>query len=264
MTNALMLTLIAGLATLVGGFIGTHRHMRQKKWLSVMLAFAAGAMLCVSVAELMPEALSSLAQNYGIGTGFVIVILAMVAGIIVVRAIDKLLPGSNSVRQAGLNNGIHNAVSKQSLRSGMLIAAIITIHNIPEGLVTFTGALHDISLGIALAAAIALHNLPEGISIASPIYAATHSRWRAMKYTIIASLAEPFGALVGYFVLLRATPDYAMGIIFAASAGMMLYVSISELLPSAHLHATHRRQPIVGVSSGVGVMACSLLLFNVL
>jgi len=149
------------------------------------------------------------------------------------------------------------------LRNGIVIAVIMAIHNFPEGIVTFTGAIHDMSLGLSLAFAIALHNIPEGISIASPIYAATKDKFKAIKYTILSALAEPLGALVGYVLLINAMPESMHGIIFAATAGMMTYISMSELLPSARFHSTRRRQPYLGTSAGAGVMAVSLIVINI-
>lgn len=258
-----MLTTLAGAATIVGGYFGTHRALQQKKWLSIMLAFAAGAMVCVALIDLLPEALESFAA-WNVHTSYVVVVVlaAMVVGAVLVRIIDRLIPGSNSVRTAAESNDTQVVTSSQFLRSGIMITAIIAIHNVPEGLVTFMGALHDVTLGVSLAVAIALHNIPEGISIASPIYIATGSRKKAMRYTVIAALAEPLGALLGYILLLQIAPEQIIGLIFAASAGMMVYVSLNELIPSARLHATRKHEPIIGLSSGAGVMAMSLLVFN--
>ena len=271
MLIALILTTLAGLATVFGGFIGVHKSMERPGRLSVMLAFAAGAMLCVSFLDLAPAASDSLSTSFGTTAGALATIFSFACGALIVYIIDKLIPCSNSVKCAmkeekdcmrQCRRGGEGRTIKL-LRNGIVIAVIMAIHNFPEGIVTFTGAMHDMSLGLSLAFAIALHNIPEGISIASPIYAATKDKFKAIKYTVLSALAEPLGALVGYILLISAMPESMHGIIFAATAGMMTYISMSELLPSARFHSTRRRQPYLGTSAGAGVMAVSLIVINI-
>jgi ZIP family zinc transporter len=272
MVLAFTLTLIAGLATIIGGIIGIHKSMNRPGRLSVMLAFAAGAMLCVSFLDLIPAAIDSLGHSSNTTLGLTITLLSITGGALIVYVIDRLIPCSNSVKCAikkekGCIRRDEREGSGQKmklLRSGIVITAIMAIHNFPEGIVTFTGAMHDMSLGLSLAFAIALHNIPEGISIASPVYAATGNKLRAIKYTIISALAEPLGALFGYVLLIRTLPESTYGAIFAATAGMMIYISLSELLPSACFHSTHKRQPFWGTGAGVSVIAVSLILMDVM
>ena len=271
MLIALILTTLAGLATVFGGFIGVRKSMERPGRLSVILAFAAGAMLCVSFLDLAPAASDSLSTSFGTTAGALATIFSFACGALIVYLIDKLIPCSNCVKCAiREERGCARQCEREGggskmklLRSGMVIALFMAIHNFPEGIVTFTGAMHDASLGLSLAFAIALHNIPEGISIASPIYAATKDKFKAIKYTILSALAEPLGALVGYVLLINAMPESMHGIIFAATAGMMTYVSMSELLPSARFHSTRRRQPYLGTSAGAGVMAVSLIVINI-
>lgn len=265
---ALLLTLIAGSATIIGGFLGVNKRVIAKIPISVVLAFAAGAMICVSVIDLLPEAMDSLSSHLGVNTALAACAVAVAIGAAIVYVIDSLLPHSNSVRCA---NKLSNDCGKQNiigraklLRSGMIIAAIMAAHNIPEGIVTFTGTLHDTSLGVSLALAIALHNIPEGIAIASPIYAATKNRVKAISYTTVAALAEPVGAFVAYLFVVRTIPQHLFGLIFAATAGMMLYISATELLPSARLNAIRRRHPNIGMTSGFATMAMSIFVINIL
>ena len=264
---AFLLTLIAGLATIAGGVLGANKRVVQKIPISVVLAFAAGAMICVSVIDLIPEAMESLTGHFGINTAIAVSAVAMAIGAGIVYVIDGLLPHSNSIRCSNkdLNAQNQQVVGRAKLfRSGVIIAAIMAAHNIPEGIVTFTGALHDMTLGVSLALAIALHNIPEGVSIASPIYAATKNRFKAISYTIVAALAEPIGALIAYLSVLRAIPEHLFGLIFAVTAGMMLYISISELMPSAQRNAICKRHPKLGMTSGVATMAISIFVINIL
>lgn len=268
MLFALTLTFLAGLATIIGGWLGVHKSTNRPGRLSVLLAFAAGAMLCVSFFDLLPVATSSLRGSLGVTAGIAVTIFSFASGALAVYAIDKFLPCSNTVKctirtKMGLSRTHDHVGHRQKtklLRSGIVIAVIMAVHNFPEGIVTFTGAMHDVSLGLSLAFAIALHNIPEGISIASPIYAATGDKFMAIRYTVISALAEPVGALFGYVLILGALPAGMYGMIFAATAGMMVYMSLSELIPSAHFYSTRRRQPIWGLGAGIGVIAASLLI----
>ncbi|PLX87574.1 MAG: zinc transporter ZupT, partial [Desulfuromonas sp.] len=143
---------------------------------------------------------------------------------------------------------------------GVFTALAIGIHNFPEGLATFTAALTDPSLGIAIAAAIAIHNIPEGIAVSVPIYFATGSRKKAFKLSFLSGLSEPVGAIVGYLILMPFLSPTVFGILFAGVAGIMVFISLDELLPAAEEYGEHHLS-IYGMIAGMGVMALSLLLF---
>jgi ZIP family zinc transporter len=143
-------------------------------------------------------------------------------------------------------------------RTGAMTALALTIHNFPEGLATFVTALGDPEVAIPVAAAIALHNVPEGIAVAMPMYYATGNRKRALGYSFASGLAEPLGAVIGYLLLRNFLSDTLFGVIFAAVAGIMVFISIDELLPSAHEYGEHHLS-IYGFIGGMAVMAISLI-----
>ena len=140
----------------------------------------------------------------------------------------------------------------------MFSALAIAIHNFPEGLATFASALSDPALGLSITIAIALHNIPEGISVAVPLYYATGSRKKAFFYSFLSGLSEPLGALIGYFILRSFFNDLVFGILFGAVAGIMVYISIDELLPTSREYGQNH-QEIYGFIAGMFVMALSLL-----
>jgi ZIP family zinc transporter len=115
-------------------------------------------------------------------------------------------------------------------------------------------------LGIAIAVAIAIHNIPEGIAVSIPMFYATGNKIKAFWYSFASGLAEPIGALVGITLLMPFMNDTVFGILFALVAGIMVYISLDELLPSAEKYGLHHLT-IGGVIAGMGVMALSLLLF---
>lgn len=266
MLLALLLTILAGMATLIGGFLAMHKRFIQRDMLAMALGFAAGAMLLVSFVEMLPAAQQSIAKAVG-DHAMAITFAAFFAGMLLVAVIDKLLPHSvNPSEHEGSENrahaGLNLAESRRLMRSGLLLALAIGLHNFPEGLVTFIGALENPQLGIALAVAIAIHNIPEGIAVAAPIYAATKSRKKAFWYTALSGVSEPLGALAGYIILAAILPVQLLGVAFAVVAGMMVFICLDELLPAARRYETSSHQTIYGAVAGMGVMALSLVLLQ--
>lgn len=187
-------------------------------------------------------------------------------GILLIALIDKLVPSAENPHEMKniekMGSGVEGMKEKKLMKMGLFTALVIGIHNFPEGIATFTAALTDLSLGIPIAVAIAIHNIPEGIAVSVPIYYATGSRKKAFWYSFSSGLAEPIGALVAYAVLmpfLQSSP-VIMGVVFASVAGIMVFISLDELLPAAEEYGEHHIA-IYGLVSGMAVMAVSLLLF---
>lgn len=279
MTLALVVALLAGLSTVVGGWLGTHRRLQRRDALAAALAFAAGLMITISVVQIAPSALASLDGVTGRRAAMTWVGLVLVAGVLAVVAIDRLLPHDvNPVVQEGAEprsrldlevaaqrrHGTSSGVvaDRALLRSGLILATVVGLHNLPEGLATFLATLEDPTIGITLAVAIAIHNIPEGIAVAAPIYVATGSRRRALFWATLSGLAEPFGAVVGYAVLRAVLPEEWLSLSLALVAGMMLAVSFLELLPAARRYQTHYTQPLVGFFLGAVVMVLSVQLLR--
>lgn len=278
---AFSLTLLAGLATGLGAAIAFFARRTDYRFLGVAMGFSAGVMLYVSFTEILGKAHSSMAAAWGERAGAWGATLSFFAGIALIALVDALIPkadnphevrGSDELSQlnpargpdgAAVAHATHagHAHHKPLLRTGLFAALAIGIHNFPEGLATFLAALQDPSVGIALAVAVALHNIPEGISVSVPIYFATGSRRRAFFYSTLSGLAEPVGALVGYAVLRTFFTDDVMGLIFGGIAGVMVYISLDELLPAARAYGSEHNA-LFGIVSGMAVMAVSLVLLK--
>lgn len=216
---AFFLTTIAGFATMIGTIPIFIKLKNESKIIASSLAFASGVMICVSITDLMPEAIFMLEKNYN---GFITIILAflfMMIGIIFSLFIDNILPSSTK--------------DIPLYKIGIISMLAIIMHNIPEGIATFISTTKDTTLGVSLAVAIAFHNIPEGISISVPIYYATNSRVKAILYTFVSSLSEPIGAILTYLFLLNFINDIILGLLFAIIAGIMLQISFMELLPTS-------------------------------
>jgi ZIP family zinc transporter len=249
-------TLAAGLATVLGAAFVARAEHANPRLLPMALAFAGGAMVYVSLVEILPKGAASAAEATDERTGYMIATLAFFAGVGLLVLLDKLVPNPHPDTHAD-----SEAERRQLARLSLLTAAAITAHNLPEGLATFFATLESPGVGAPLAIAIALHNIPEGISIAVPVFYATGSRGKAVMAALLSGLAEPLGALVGYLILGPFLSPLVFGIVFAVIAGAMVFLALDELLPSAQRHAKGHDTAYAMVG-GMGMLATSLVLFK--
>jgi zinc transporter, ZIP family len=258
---AFLITLAAGLSTGIGGLLAFHKKASSKKFLTFSLGFSAGVMIYVSFVEILPKAIQSLQIAYNDNQGYLYATLAFFIGIIFIGIIDLLIPSKENPHEIpDINETEEQKEKKNLLRMGLFSALAIAIHNFPEGLATFIAALESPTLGISIGIAIAIHNIPEGISVAVPIYQATGSRKKAFIYALISGLAEPLGAILGFFLLQTIFSELTFGFTFAFVAGIMVYISLDELLPTSEKYGKHHIS-IIGLVTGMGLMALSLILF---
>jgi zinc transporter, ZIP family len=262
---AFALTLFAGLATGLGSLIAFFTSRTNTKFLSVALGFSAGVMIYVSLIEIFVKAKDALTLELGDTKGYWFTLLGFFGGILLIALIDRFIPQSNNpheLRSVEDVNAVHPEQIKDADRlkkMGTFTALAIAIHNFPEGIATFMSAMEDPNLGIAIAIAVAIHNIPEGIAVAVPIFYATGVRMKAFKLSFLSGLAEPVGAVVAYLILAPFLSDTMFGIVFAAVAGIMVFISIDELLPAAKKY-DEAHSSIYGFVAGMAVMAASLVL----
>ncbi len=256
------LTMFAGLSTGIGSTLAFFTRRTNTRFLSLALGFSAGVMIYVSFVEIFPKARAEMGEEYGDTLGFWLTTAAFFAGIFLIAVIDKLIPSYENPHEIKKVEDIPmegNGNSKL-MRMGVFTALAIAIHNFPEGLATFIGALQDPALGIAIAVAIAIHNIPEGIAVSVPIFYASGSRKKAFWHSFASGLAEPVGAMAGFLILMPFLSPLLFGVVFALVAGIMVFISIDELLPAAQEFGEHHLS-IYGLIAGMMVMALSLLLF---
>lgn len=260
---AFLLTLFAGLATGIGSLIGLLSKKFNPRMLTIALGFSAGVMIYVSMIEIFVKANTSLSSVLGEKNGHIMTVVAFFTGMFLIAIIDKLIPSYENPHELNVANKIQHASEKEKgklMRMGVFSALAIAIHNFPEGLATFMTALRNPTLGISIAVAIAIHNIPEGLAVSAPIFYATKSRRKAFVYSFLSGLAEPVGALIGYFLLRSLFTETMFGFVFAAVAGIMVYISLDELLPTAEEYGEHHLA-IGGLIGGMILMAVSLILF---
>jgi ZIP family zinc transporter len=264
MTNyypALALTLLAGLSTGIGSLLALMVNHTNKRFLTFALGFSAGIMLYVSFMEIIPQAGSTMTGEIPGRMASWIVTAAFFGGMLFIWLIDQLVPEFENPHEMSMIGAMNEGPAEDARlhRMGIFTAAAIGIHNFPEGLAVFFSALSNQSLGVVIAATIALHNIPEGMAVAVPIYFATKSRMRAFGYSFLSGIAEPLGAVIGYALLKPFLSPAVFGGVLAGVAGIMVYISLDELLPAAEEYGEHHIA-ISGLILGMAVMALSLLL----
>jgi len=228
----LILSLIAGLSTVLGAFILFFSKTENKKLITFALSYSAGVMITVSFTDLFISAEETLSKYNGNFKGVVYSLLFLLIGALMALLIDQFVP----TELQG-----YNCNSPDKLyRVGFVSMIALMIHNFPEGIATFVSGYENTSLGISIALAIALHNIPEGISIAMPIYYSTKNKFKAFKYTLYSGLAEPLGAFIAFLFLRPYINETILSIVFALVAGIMLYISFAELIPAAREYKYHK------------------------
>ena len=255
------LTLFAGLATGIGSALAFFSKRTNKRFLSCSLGFSAGVMLYVSFVEILDKSREAFEVSYGARQGTLFTIISFFAGMLIIMVIDLLIPEPDNPHALHSVEEMKddNQRERHLLRMGTFTAIAIAIHNFPEGLAAFAATLSDPAVGVSIATAIAIHNIPEGISVSIPIFFATGSRKKAFWLSFLSGISEPVGAVIGYLILRSIFTANVFGILFGAVAGIMVYVSLDELLPAAREYGTGHLA-IAGVIAGMAVMAFSLLL----
>ncbi|MBS4223635.1 zinc transporter ZupT [Lederbergia citrea] len=258
------LTLMAGLATGIGSFFALSTSTTNTKFLSFSLGFSAGVMIYVSMIEIFQKAKYTLTTALGIERGAWATVGGFIGGMILIALIDQFVPRQGNPHEIKkveeMNTPGNSNKDPELMKIGIFTAMAIGIHNFPEGIAAFAATLQDPSIGVAIAIAIAIHNIPEGIAVAVPVYFATGSRSKAFKLSFLSGLSEPIGALVAFLILMPFLNDVLFGIIFAAVAGIMVFISLDGLLPAAKKY-DEAHTSIFGLISGMALMAVSLLLF---
>lgn len=295
---ALGLTVFAGMATGIGSAIAFATKRTNYRFLSIATGFSAGVMLYVSFVEIFVKGVDALTIRYGDYWGHWVNAASFFGGMLLIGLIDYLVPAAKNPHEthseeetAPLRDPLapipefqavscrergqpvpgeheHSVRQKNLMRMGLFTALAIAIHNFPEGLATFLAALQDPTLGVAIAVAIALHNIPEGISVSVPIFYATGNRKKAFMYSFLSGLSEPVGAVIAYMILrlfwgndTGVIPPQVMGVLFGGVAGIMVYISLDELLPTSRAYGKGH-DSLFGLVGGMLVMALSLLLMK--
>ena len=251
LSSPIILTLLAGSATFIGAIFGVLGQKPSNRLLGFSLGFAAGIMLLISLMEMLPAALATEGMSPLLGYGMFII------GLLGYFALDRMLPHAHA--QDLMNPGISRP--RNLRRTAILLTLGISLHNFPEGIATFVTASNNLELGMGVALAVALHNIPEGLAVAGPVYAATRSRSKAVFWAGLSGMAEIFGGVLAWLVLGSVISPVMMGAVMAAVAGIMIALSVDELMPLAK-ELDPQSNPSYGVLCGMSVMGLSLVVLQ--
>ena len=243
---AFLFSLVAGLSTGLGSLAAFFIKDFKHKYLSLLMGFSAGVLIQISFMELLFSAVTE--------TGFLNANIAFFVGILTIAVIEFLIP--HEYEEEKLTE--KEKKNKRLMKTGLLVAAGIVIHNFPEGIITLFGTVKDPHLGLVLLIAIALHNIPEGISVSIPIYYATKNRKKAFLWSLLSGISEPIGAIIGFFVLFPFITPFVLNLVLAFVAGIMVFISFDELLP---LSLSHGEAHLAITSLFLGMLTMTVVLF---
>ena len=268
MTNQVILSLglttIVGLSMGLGSLLSFFIDKANKRFLALSLSFSAGIMIYISFMAILPEGMELIGTFYGEEYGELIALIGFFSGMLITAIVEKLVHrfgGHIHGHDHGHHRDTHKHDDEHLSKLGLMSAIAIAIHNLPEGLAIFTSGLKDIYLAVPVAAAVILHNIPLSIAISVPIYHSTGSKRKAFIYSLLVGLCQPLGAIIGYLVLSKFFNDLVFGILFSLVAGVMIFVSLDELLPSSQRYEDHHIS-VYGAIAGMIVMAIALCFFH--
>lgn len=247
---AFILSFLAGISTVIGALVIFFDKRKNNKIVEVSLSFASGVMMCVSLTDLLPNSFRMILDSNNLFPKIILSLIFMTFGIIISMLIDKYLPDNNL-----------NTDNKSLYKIGIISMVAIVLHNIPEGIATFITSNNNLKLGITLTIAIALHNIPEGISIAVPIYHSTNNKLKAFLYALLSGMSEVLGSILAYLFLAPLINDHVMAALYAIIAGIMIHISVYELIPGAYKEGT-LKSVLKHFLIGFGVMILSHILMS--
>lgn len=279
---ALGLTTLAGISTAIGGLIGVISKRTNTKFLAAALGLSAGVMIYISFMEMMPLSIDAFKTIYTNNPALngpppeFWTVLSFFGGIFIIMIIDLLVPAMKNPHEIKTEEDLAEMdvekfekddtghltkeANQSLLKTGVVTLIVVALHNFPEGMVTFFSTMDSVTVGFGIAVAIAIHNIPEGIAIATPLYYSTGSKKRGFLMALLAGLAEPVGGLIGYFVLREIMGEYMLGVTYCLVSGIMVYISLDELLPTAEKYG-HHHWSMIGVVLGFAIMAATMLIF---
>ncbi len=240
---SIILSSIAGLSTLLGTIFIFFNIKKKDEFICTCLSISLSVMVLISILDLLPESIKLLSNNYF--TSYILyLILFLTIGFVLVKIFSKII-----LKEKG----------SSLYKIGILSFLTLILHNLPEGILTFMSSMHSYNLGLKICFAIAMHNIPEGIAIAVPIYYATKNKIKALYITFLSSLAEPIGAIITYLFLKDMITDKGVGITLIIVSGIMITLSIEELLPEAKKY-NKERYIIKGIIIGIVISLISIFI----
>ncbi|MCH5166479.1 MAG: ZIP family metal transporter [Erysipelotrichales bacterium] len=237
---SLILSFLAGLGTLLGSFLIFVPKLNKTTYIPLFLSISATIMFSFSFLDLIPESIIYIFSNINTPKSFFLIIIPFLFGVLVIEVLDKIYNEENGLKKIGILSFIS-----------------LAIHNFPEGIATFISSIVNIKLGISLSIGIMLHNIPEGICIAMPLYHSTKNKRKVLSIALIASLAEPLGAIIAYAFLKDNINNLTISIILLFVAGLMINLSINNIYKKV---LNDKKNMIKGIIIGILISIIAILI----
>ncbi|MBR7104535.1 MAG: zinc transporter ZupT [Lentisphaeria bacterium] len=258
--GALLLTTLAGGATVIGAAAAFTARRTNTALLSAALGLSGGVMVYIAFVSLLADANEALGELLGKTPGQLIGMAAFFGGMLIAALIDKMVPETINPHQTRRIEELEKENLPADLgRMSFITALAMVLHKFPEGIAVFASGIQSAELGIPVALAMALHNIPEGIAVSVPVYYATGSRKKAFLIASLTGLADPAGAILGWLLLMpliKSIPA-TLPVIHGAVAGIMVFVTFDGLLPMAQKFG-RPHLTLYGIISGMFLMALAL------
>lgn len=253
---AFIFTLIAGLATCIGGLLVTFINYKNYNYISILLGLSSGILIVISLTQLYSSSLNSFLNCKNYSMTHIYSALSFLVGMFICYIINTFIPNRSSS-----DNNVNNSITENELyKVGVLSMLAVIIHNFPEGIITFMTTINNPKIGLPIAFAIAMHNIPEGIMISTPIYYSTKSKKKALKYSFLSGISEPMGALCAYLFLYRFINSFVFGVVYGIIAGVMIFITFNNILPMSY-KIGDKRCTVFGIILGIQLMLLSKVLF---
>ncbi|MDA8235300.1 MAG: ZIP family metal transporter [Clostridia bacterium] len=234
---------VGGVGISLGGLAACGLGKKTGKVLGLILAIAAGMIFSLLAFELLPESIES--------GGIAITFLGITTGLILILQIERLFHRVVIITD--------NPQRSLFIRSGILFALGIAIHNFPVGFAMGAGLVNQPKAGFDLAITMLFHNFPEGLAMSLPLIFAGLNRIFIPVTASIVALPAGVGSLIGS--ILGIISPFFLAFFFGIAIGTIFFVTWHEILGHARKKvAWTSLLPCLGVGMLLGKLFTFLLM----
>lgn len=243
MISSILATVAVSLVSLVGVSLLALGERRLQRYLSLIVAFAAGTLLGDVFIHLLPEALESIYAQGDESVWGLYVLGGFVGSFVIERFVHWhhcRHEGHHAHRMATMNlvgDSVHN------LFDGVAIAAAFAV---------------SAPVGIATTVAIILHEIPQELGDFGVLLYSGYSRRRALLANLVTALTSILGAIIAS-VMIDTVEAIEIPLILIA-AGNFVYIAATDIMPELNRHDSVKRGLAHLGALVVGIVSMYLLL----